>query len=104
LLVGIGGAEGERDVLVVLRPGRGAAELLWRRRAGSLGLDPPLRLRVDPTARRLAVFGAGEQGMRLLNARTGRTIGTVQPAPADAAFGGAGVLYTVAAGELRVYR
>lgn len=104
LLVGVGGEDGETDVLLVLRPAANGAEILWRRRAGSLAVEPPLRLYVDPTGRRLAVSGAGGEGMRVLNASTGRTIGTVHPAPRDAAFGNNGVLYALVAGELRVYR
>lgn len=104
VLVGVGGDKGEANMLVALRPRRGAAEVVWRRSAANLGLEPPLRLRADPAGKRLAVFGSGKQRLRVLDAQTGRTLGTIRPAPAEAAFGGAGALYTLAEGEVRVYR
>jgi hypothetical protein len=91
------------DGLVVrLRHGPEGLRRVWAETPGVRGPGGELELRVDPSGRRVAVFGRG-RGARLatLDALTGRVLGQTT-APLDAAFGVEGRLYLLESGAIRV--
>jgi hypothetical protein len=97
-------AEGETAEALLLRPWGPRLELLWRDRGRG---DPALAaVRLDPAGARSALIlpGANGNGLRALDAETGRLIGSLEEPPLDAAFDSAGRLLLLYPGELRIVR
>jgi DNA-binding beta-propeller fold protein YncE len=92
-------------LVVRLRHGPQGLRRIWAESPPVRGPEGELEVRVDPSGRRLAVFGRG-RGARLavLDALTGRVLGQTNTAPLDAAFDVGGRLYLLEPGELRVLR
>lgn len=91
--------------VVRLRHGPQGLRRIWVESPAVRGPEGELALRMDPTGRRVAVFGRG-RGARLavLDALTGRVLGQTNTAPLDAAFDVRGRLYLLEPSELRVLR
>jgi hypothetical protein len=92
-------------LVVRLRHGAEGLRRIWAETPAVRGAGGELEVRVDPSGRRVAVFGRG-RGARLavLDALTGRVLGQTNAAPLDAAFDVGGRLYLLEPGELRVLR
>ncbi|WP_420130256.1 YncE family protein [Longimicrobium sp.] len=92
-------------LVVRLRHGPQGLRRIWAETPPVRGPEGELAVRVDPSGRRVAVFGQG-RGARLavLDALTGRVLGQTNAAPLDAAFDVGGRLYLLELGELRVLR
>lgn len=92
-------------LVVRLRHGPQGLRRIWAESPAVRGPGGALQLRMDPTGRRVAVFGRG-RGARLavLDALTGRALGETNTAPLDAAFDVRGRLYLLEPSELRVLR
>jgi hypothetical protein len=102
-LIGILGDEREAAV-VSLRPWGEELELRWRERIPGTG--PGVRIRLDAGGTRLAVLGDVDNGngLRVLDAETGRPLGHLPDSPLDAAFDPSGRLLLLYPDELRVAR
>jgi hypothetical protein len=92
-------------LVVRLRHGPQGLRRIWAESPAVRGAGGELQLRVDPSGRRVAVFGRG-RGARLavLDALTGHVLGQTKTAPLDAAFDVRGRLYLLEPSELRVMR
>lgn len=102
-LYGVLGEPGDWMAMALL-PRGGELRLLWRERAS--GSDGEVLMRLSPDGSRLAFVspGAERDGLRVLDAETGETVGTIAEAPLDAAFHPRGALLLLYPGELRVVR
>ena len=91
--------------MVRLRHGSHGLRRIWAESPAVRGAAGELELRMDPTGRRVVVFGRG-RGARLavLDALTGRVLLQTNAAPLDAAFDVGGRLYLLEPEELRVLR
>jgi DNA-binding beta-propeller fold protein YncE len=92
-------------LVVRLRHGPQGLRRIWAESPAVRGPEGELELRMDPTGRRVAVFGRG-RGARLavLDALTGTVLGQTNTAPLDAAFDVRGRLYLLEPSELRMLR
>lgn len=92
-------------LVVRLRHGGDELRRIWAESPPVRGPQGEMEVRVDPSGRRVAVFGRG-RGARLavLDALTGRVLGQTNTAPLDAAFDVRGRLYLLEPAELRVLR
>ncbi|HEV3052925.1 MAG TPA: hypothetical protein VGX50_21640 [Longimicrobium sp.] len=90
-------------LVVRLRHGPQGLRRRWAESPAVRGPEGEMELRMDPTGRRVAVFGRG-RGARLavLDALSGKVLGQTNTAPLDAAFDVRGRLYLLEPSELRV--
>lgn len=92
-------------LVVRLRHGPQGLRRIWAESPAVRGAGGELQLRVDPSGRRVAVFGRGRgAGLAVLDALTGHVLGQTKTAPLDAAFDVRGRLYLLEPAELRVMR
>ena len=92
-------------VVVRLRHGPQGLRRIWAESPPVRGSGGEVEVRVDPSGRRVAVFGRGRgAGLAVLDALTGRTLAQTNAAPLDAAFDVGGRLYLLETDEVRVLR
>ncbi|HEX8695559.1 MAG TPA: hypothetical protein VF746_24310 [Longimicrobium sp.] len=89
--------------VVALRHGPQGLARLWSTDVTGLGFGGVDALRVSPSGARVAVLSR-EDGVRVLDARTGAVVGRTKQAPRDAAFDVGGRLWLLYPREIRIAR